>query len=102
MFPATRSRVVDLANGTDFGNADGYLAAAVVPTMCETAVLVAAVGAGAAVAACAGYVANAWANNVGHHHGHHGHRDAAEAPAGLDAAGGSLAGLIDARTDVLR
>ncbi|MFC0433333.1 hypothetical protein [Kutzneria buriramensis] len=40
------------------------------PTMSECAVLVAAVGAGAAVAACAGYIANAWANLANQHHGH--------------------------------
>ncbi|SEC51257.1 hypothetical protein SAMN04489727_4025 [Amycolatopsis tolypomycina] len=97
MSVATPSRVVTVADATEFDASANYLTPAVAPTLCETAVLVAAVGAGAAVAACAGYVANAWANNFGHHRGHHGHHGDADAPRGLEVAGGSVADLIDAR-----
>ncbi|MEU0534183.1 hypothetical protein [Amycolatopsis tolypomycina] len=97
MSVATPSRVVTVADATEFDASANYLTPAVAPTLCETAVLVAAVGAGAAVAACAGYVANAWANNFGHHRGHHGRHGDADAPRGLEVAGGSVADLIDAR-----
>ncbi|WP_410641102.1 hypothetical protein [Amycolatopsis sp. lyj-346] len=73
-----------------------YLTPAVAPTLCETAVLVAAVAAGAAVTACAGYVANAWAANVGHNRGHR-HQPDAGAHRGAGVAGGSLAELLDVR-----
>jgi hypothetical protein len=97
MSVGTSSRVVIMANDTDFGTTGSYLAPAVAPTLCETAVLVAAVSAGAAVTACAGYVANAWANNVGHRHGSHRHQADAEAVRGAGVAGGSFAELLDAR-----
>ncbi|WP_086841685.1 hypothetical protein [Amycolatopsis kentuckyensis] len=101
MSVATPSRVVSVANDTDFGATGIHLASAVAPTLCETAVLVAAVGAGAAVTACAGYVANAWANNVGHRRGHY---RGQEEPVSLRAAavaGGSVAELVDARAEAL-
>jgi hypothetical protein len=101
MSVGTSSRVVIMANDTDFGTTGSYLAPAVAPTLCETAVLVAAVGAGAAVTACAGYVANAWANNVGHRHGHHWHQGDVESLRADSVAGGSLTELIDARAEVL-
>ncbi|WP_410616928.1 hypothetical protein [Amycolatopsis sp. lyj-109] len=97
MSAVTPSRVVTIADATDFGASGTYLTPAVAPTLCETAVLVAAVSAGAAVTACAGYVANAWANNVGHRHGHHRYQEDAEAVRGAGVTGGSLAELLDAR-----
>lgn len=101
MSVATPSRVVTMANGTDFGATSIYLTPAVAPTLCETAILVAAVGAGAAVTACAGYVANAWANNFGHRRGHHQDREDLEALRGTAVAGASLTELVEARTEGL-
>ncbi|MDX3187180.1 hypothetical protein PV458_02080 [Streptomyces sp. MN03-5084-2B] len=101
MSVATPSRVVTLANDTAFGATGTYLAPAVAPTLCETAILVAAVGAGAAVTACAGYVANAWANNVGHRRWHHHDQEDLQSLRGVEAAGGSLAELVDARIEGL-
>lgn len=101
MSVATPSRVVSVANDTDFGATGIHLASAVAPTLCETAILVAAVGAGAAVTACAGYVANAWANNYGHRRGHYREQEDLEPLRGAAVAGGSLAELVDARTEAL-
>ena len=101
MSVATPSRVVSMADDSDFGATGSYLAPAVAPTLCETAVLVAAVGAGAAVAACAGYVANAWANNFGHHRGRYQDQEDLQPVRGAVVAGGSLAELVDARTEAL-
>lgn len=101
MSVATPSRVVTVANDTDFGATGIQLAPAVAPTLCETAILVAAVGAGAAVTACAGYVANAWANNFGHRRGHHLDQEDLQALRGAGVAGGSLAELVEARTEGL-
>ena len=101
MSVATPSRVVTIANDTDFGATGVYLTSAVAPTLCETAILVAAVGAGAAVTACAGYVANAWAHNIGHRRGHHHYQEDLRALRGTAVAGGSLAELVEARTEGL-
>lgn len=98
MSVATPSRVVTMANDTDFDNTAGYLTGLVVaPTLCETAVLIAAVAAGAAMAASAGYVANAWANN----HGHYGNQEDVELLRDAAVPVGSLTDLIDARAEIL-
>ena len=101
MSVAAPSRVVSIANDTDFGATGIYLTPVVAPTLCETAVLVAAVGAGAAIAACAGYIANGWANNTGHRRGRYQDREDLELFRGAAVAGGSLAELVDARTERL-
>ena len=102
MSVATESRVVTMANDTDFDAVELRLDFAVAPTLCETAVLVAAVGAGAAIAACAGYIANAWANNAaGHRNGHHRHLEETESLQGVAVPAGSLTDLIDARAEIL-
>src|SRR3954451_25239204 len=99
MSVATPSKVVTMADDTDFDDTAGYLTDLVVaPALCECAVVIAAVAAGAAVAACAGYLANAWAAN----RGHFGDQEHVELLGYTGVGSGSLADLIDARTEILR
>jgi hypothetical protein len=101
MFATEKSRVAVLANAADLDGAEGYLAYAVVPTTSECAIYVAAIGAGAAISACAGYIANAWANL--NKYGDIGHRFF-EDDASLsirEAEDRSVSYLVDSRVDVL-
>ena|SRR5215203_3361400 len=66
MLVTTRTSVSDWANTAEIESNEGNALNFAPPTLCGTAVVISAIAAGAAVAACAGYLANAWAAGHGH------------------------------------
>jgi hypothetical protein len=91
------ARVVALANTADLDSAENFLASAASPVMCECAVMLAAIVAGSAVSACAGYLANAWANLNGH-----GYVDDKTLSTDLNDDDNSAVNLIESRIESLR
>src|SRR3954469_1088781 len=66
MLSTARTSVSNWANTADLDTVEGNILNIAAPTLCGTAVVISAIAAGAAVAACAGYLANAWAAGHGH------------------------------------